>query len=69
MRRQVLVFDAQPNDDISVASSVTAHTNVSGNGRRCNQSPRGSQGPLILIVSVDVFNAQTPQLAIIPVPI
>ena len=62
MRRQVLAFDAidAANDDSSVASSVTTHTNA---------SRRASQSPLILIVSVDVFNAQTPQLSVIPVPI
>merc|ERR1712086_695583 len=69
MRRQVLAFDARPADDSSVASSVTTHTNASGNGRRGSQSLRQPQGPLILIVMVDVFNAQTPQLAVIPVPI
>jgi len=62
LRRQVLAFDAigAANDDSSVASSVTTHTNA---------SRRGTQIPLILIVSVDVFNAQTPQLSVIPVPI
>ena len=62
IRRQVLAFDAidAANDESSVASSVTTHTNA---------SRRGTQSPLILIVSVDVFNAKTPQLSVIPVPI